>query len=167
MTDTTIDFITTLYAKQSTYKPQSTLVYFEYVRAAKCNQNQNDIQILYGENYHWICTFYKANDGKIYVYDSIYRRQLTGKQKEVLQRFYPFIPKDNFDNYVVFVPPKLRQGDGVSCGVFALFYMKLLMDGSSPENSVGNISRHIYENNSALAKHLRIDLKRLVLSRFI
>lgn len=57
LTDVTIDLVAKLYAKNSTYKPQTALLHYQHLMDCKpCGPDQNDVQILYGENHHWICT---------------------------------------------------------------------------------------------------------------
>ncbi|XP_031617613.1 uncharacterized protein LOC116337314 [Contarinia nasturtii] len=94
LTDITVDFIATLYAKNSTYEPQTSLIFKECVTSHPCDGTKNDVQILYGEKHHWICTFWNAKQRQIVVYDSLYNWfkatffGLSNQQEDVLKRLY-------------------------------------------------------------------------------
>lgn len=160
----TIELIVDILAKNSTYQPQRTeSIYNKKIVAKPCQSEKSDIQVLYGENDHWVCTYYTGM--MIFIYDSGHNWRsclVDYKQKGVLEKLYPFLPSYGFTNYVYFKKPKLLCKYSASHGVFALYYMKLLLEGCSPEESVGSIDKKQIENGNALDKYLRAYLKDLV-----
>lgn len=135
-----------------------------------CKSNVNDVQILFGDNDHWICTLYKKDEGKIIVYDSLHNPNwfsglfsgLSKEQKGVLQKLYPFIPANQLNNAIEFRKPLVVQNDNISCGIFALYYMKLIMDGHLPDKSV-DVEPNVQEDYRRLIIDLRCRLRTLLL----
>lgn len=91
----------------------------------------DDIQLLYegevGPNNvgHYICIHYRANERKIYVYDSQYRRRISDNSRAIIDRRFSKLT-------VNFVEPRTKQPDYVSCGVFAIAYATTILLGQDP-----------------------------------
>lgn len=115
-----------------------------------CDESKNDVQILYGgihnSNEHWICIFYDSKTQSINVYDSFCKRSLTEQQLKILGELYPFLT--NLSSHIVFESPKLIQysNDSVSCGIFALYYLILIVKGCLPEDQFDFEHKHGYRS---------------------
>lgn len=93
----------------------------------------DDIQILFegqaGPDHtgHYICIHYKADNRKVYVYDSLHRRCLSPNSQEIIQRRFPELIEP-----INFVEPKTQQRDSSSCGVLAAAYATTILLGQNP-----------------------------------
>lgn len=165
LSGTTIDLIAEILAKKSKFKPQSVFIHLKGELYESCKEDENDVQILYGNNSHWICSYYNADKKQFYLYNSLYHAngRLLKAQATVLRKLYPFIPRNELLGKVVFKEPILKQRDGISCGLFALHYMRTIIKGKFPDQSTGGISSKISGNYQKLVTHLRNDFKELVL----
>lgn len=85
------------------------------------------IQIILADE-HCIVSYYIAERGEVLLYDSgfVYGQQLTNNQKIIVERLYPGVSYR-------FTRPATTQPDNVSCGVFAIAYVLMLIFGQNPE----------------------------------
>lgn len=86
------------------------------------------IQIILADE-HCIVSYYMAERGEVLLYDSgfVYGQQLTNNQKIIVERLYPGVSYR-------FTRPATTQPDNVSCGVFAIAYvLMLILFGRNPE----------------------------------
>lgn len=105
-------------------------------------KDKDDIQIFYvytDENSkklgygHFISAYYDSNTKKVWIYDSLVNsytdenKRFIESNTEQIHRLYP--------EHLGFVwkRPKNIQTDNVSCGVYAIAYTLLLLDGKDPE----------------------------------
>lgn len=95
---------------------------------------KDDLQILFNgdtspmpkEPGHWLCAYFKATEKKIYIYDSLYTRELDDSQKGIVLKLYPS------DAVIKYVKPLVLQSDGTSCGSFAIAYAITIALGKDP-----------------------------------
>ncbi|XP_031640257.1 uncharacterized protein LOC116352098 isoform X2 [Contarinia nasturtii] len=117
----------------------------------KCDKD--DVQILYGGDIginatgHFLCVFYKAENQTVYVYDSLYQKELHERQMEIINNRYPM------RKYITFVEPKTKQIDNTSCGAFAIAYATTLIFGEDPYEYEMDFNGTNYSLN--LRKHIR------------
>ena len=86
------------------------------------------IQLLHNGNCHWLLTF--NSSGRIQVCDSL-RTNLTSVTKQCLRSLYKPLLNENGKLEVTFLPVE-KQTDGFNCGLFALAYASIILDGKSP-----------------------------------
>lgn len=121
----------------------------------------DDIQIIFkkppegSDIGHYVCVYFNYAEDCVYVYDSLYFDNLDDRQKEILGVLYP-------GKRVKHMRPLTRQPDGTSCGVMAIAYATMLMNGRRPENTALQIDR---VNRTTMP--LRSHLKRILLEREI
>lgn len=164
LSESTIDLILKIVAGNSNFDPQSSLIFYDLVDHKVCDESKNDIQILYGgiykSNEHWICLFYEAKTRFINIYDSLCKHSLNDHQFDILGKLYPFLT--NLSSHIIFKTPKLIQSpnDNVSCGIFALYYLVLILKGYLPEEEVNIENRHNY---TSILRYIRNNLKEIVI----
>lgn len=57
-------------------------------------KNSNDVQILFDHNAeHFICIFYKFEKKNVDVYDSLFRKKLNDRQKEIIKNIISIGPE--------------------------------------------------------------------------
>ena len=89
----------------------------------------NHIQLLHDGSCHWLLAF--SSSGRVQVWDSL-RTNLTLVSKQCLKSLYqPLLKNGKLE--VTFLPVE-KQTDGFNCGLFALAYASILLDGKSPTN---------------------------------
>ena len=87
------------------------------------------IQLLYDGNCHWLLAF--SSSGRFQICDSLCTN-LTSVSKQCLKSLYqPLLEKGKLEVTFLLVE---KQIDGFNCGVFALAYASILLDGKSPTN---------------------------------
>ena len=85
------------------------------------------IQLLHDGNCHWLLAF--SSSCRVQVCDSL-RTNLTSVSKQCLKSLYqPLLKNGKLE--VTFLPVE-KQTDGFNCGLFALAYASILLDGKSP-----------------------------------
>ena len=85
------------------------------------------IQLLHDGNCHWLLVF--SSTGRVQVCDSLCTN-LTSVSKQCLKSLYqPLLKNGKLE--VTFLPVE-KQTDGFNCGLFALAYASILLDGKSP-----------------------------------
>ena len=85
------------------------------------------IQLLHDGNCHWLLAF--SSSGRVQVCDSL-STNLTSVSKQCLKSLYqPLLRNGKLE--VKFLPVE-KQADGFNCGLFALVYASILLDGKSP-----------------------------------
>ena len=108
-----------------------------YLSVLNCQKKQqtyfsvsgDHIQLLHGGNCHWLLAF--SSSGRVHVFDSL-RTNLTSVSKQCLKSLYqPLLKNGKLE--VTFLPVE-KQTDGFNCGLFALTYASILLDGKSPNN---------------------------------
>ena len=85
------------------------------------------IQLLHDGGCHWLLTFSSA--GRVQVCDSL-RSNLSAVTKKSLKSIFKPLLKDGKLN-VTFLPSD-KQKDGVNCGLYALAFASVILDGRSP-----------------------------------
>ena len=110
--------ISKVLTKNSTYKPVTT---------------EGHVQILFREPTdndegigHWLCCYYAQN--KVYIYDSFYD-DLDTKCLKAITILYPDATEINFMRVV-------RQTGAIDCGVYAMVFATILLQGLKPENLI-------------------------------
>ena len=87
----------------------------------------NYIQLLHAVSSHWLLAF--SSSGTVQVCDSL-RINLTLVSKQCLRSLYqPLLKNGKLE--VTFLPVE-KQIYGFNCGLFALAYASILLDGKSP-----------------------------------
>lgn len=108
-----------------------------------------------------------VHEGKIIAYDSLHNwfkgifGKLSTAQKGALKKLYPFIPGNKFNSIIELRKPLVKQDDSVSCGVFALYYMKLIIGGHLPDQKI-DLKVRTCRNSRNIIIVLRRRLKVLV-----
>lgn len=121
----------------------------------ECDKERDDVQILYGGGIgesvigHWICIFYKAENRKVHVLDSLNRNILHERQIEIIQHRYP--QKEE----IVFMKPRILQSDRTSCGPLAIAYATTIILGEDPITYEFEMDGNGVDNSSFLRKHIR------------
>lgn len=91
----------------------------------------DDVQILFEGRFgpksigHYICIHYRANEQKVYVYDSLYSKKISQRSSNIIEKRFQSVK-------VEFVRPRTLQPDGCSCGVFAAAYATTIILGENP-----------------------------------
>ena len=88
------------------------------------------IQLLHSGICHWLLAF--TSSGRVQVCDSL-RTNLTSFSKKCLKSlFEPLVKNDKLE--ITFLPVD-KQTHGFNCGLFALGYVSILLDGKSPADA--------------------------------
>ena len=85
------------------------------------------IQLLHDGGCHWLLAFSSA--GRIQVCDSL-RSNLSAVTKKSLKSLFKPLVKDG--KLTVTFLPSDKQRDGVNCGLYALAFASVILDGRSP-----------------------------------
>ena len=108
---------------------QSVLNCQKQVRAPYNSVSVDHLQLLHDGGCHWLLAF--SADGQVQVCDSL-RSSLSAITKKSLRSlFKPFMSKKKLKVAIV---PSDRQKDGVNCGLFALAFASIILDGKSPSH---------------------------------
>ena len=89
--------------------------------------SDDHIQLLHDGSCHWLLAF--TSSGRVQVRDSL-RTNLTSISKKCLKSLFQSLKK-NGKLEVTFLPVD-KQTNGFNCGLFALGYASILLDGKSP-----------------------------------
>lgn len=106
-------------------------LYKDYVKTDK-----DDVQILFGGAIgmadiigHYITIHYKHAEKRVYIYDSLFSKELSDVQEKIIKTLYPKA------KYLRHVKPKTSQPDGSSCGVFAIATATAAILGDDPKKT--------------------------------
>lgn len=93
------------------------------------NQTSKVFMPLFGD-VHWMLAVWYKSERKIEVWDSLASKQRVNKWKQPLVRFcQQFVPGEY--DYVFANPNSCMQSDGTNCGVFVLYFVWKIVNGSS------------------------------------
>ena len=97
------------------------------------------IQLLHNGINHWFLSF--CSNGRVQICDSL-NSTLTRTSKKSIQSLYKTFTHDNDAGKVLvtFLPVQ-KQPDGHNCGVFAVAFAAVILDGKSPIDSFFNVSK--------------------------
>lgn len=122
----------------------------------------DDVQILYGGRVndlkaigHYICLFYRHNERRVYIYDSLVTRRLTETQHQIVKYLYPLV------KYLRYVTPKTKQLDSSSCGIFSIAYATTLILGQDPKYTSLKLDS---SSSGDLSMPLRLHLKEMLIN---
>ena len=106
---------------------QSVLNWQKLEKAPYTPFTTDHIQLLHDGDCHWLLAFSSA--GRVQVCDSL-RSNLSAVTKKSLKSLFKPLVKDGKLN-VTFLPSD-KQKDGVNCGLYALAFACVILDGQSP-----------------------------------
>lgn len=89
------------------------------------------IQLLHDGGCHWLLAF--SSGGRVQVCDSL-RSNLSAVTKKSLKSL--FKPLMRNEKLKVTILPSDKQKDGVNCGLFALAFASIILDGRSPSDYI-------------------------------
>ena len=136
LTDDHIEYFHKLLEANSNYKPRDTWRVQLPNTIQPVPENQDHIQILHqsdkiGTNAggHWVCSFYKHVERRVYIYDSLNSSKLHSHHKIFLDKLYPFFNKHDgaIDEEFIEFPRVQTQPNGRDCGVFAIAFAVSLL----------------------------------------
>lgn len=171
MTDGSINYFIEMINREynGTFEMADILLYQvpEFYKELAKNST-DDVQILYGGRVndlhaigHYICLFYRHNERRVYIYDSLVTKRLTDTQRQIVKYLYPLL------QYIRYVTPKTKQVDSSSCGIFSIAYATTLILGQDPKYTslkLDNLSRG--DRSMPLRLHLKEMLTSEKLSLF-
>ena len=147
LADDHIEYFHKLLEANTNYKPRESWRIQIPATIQPVPENQDHIQILHQSEKirtnaggHWVCSFYKHDERRVYIYDSLNFSKLHSHHKIFLQKLYPFLNKHDgaINEEFIEFPRVQTQPNYRDCGVFAIAFAVSLLFKILPDKVTYN-----------------------------